>query len=145
MIISIITVSYNSDKTIEKTIKSVSAQTYSKIEYIIVDGGSSDNTVRIIQDNEEYIDKWISEPDRGLYDAMNKGVKIATGKIIGILNSDDIFIDNDVIKNIAKFHLHNNIEASVGNITQFNNSGKTVRLYSSKKWNPSTGICHPGG
>ena len=136
MKISIITVCYNSDKTIEKTIKSVISQTYNNIEYIIIDGKSKDTTIDIIKQYEANVSNWISEADKGLYDAMNKGISLATGDIVGILNSDDIFTDNFVLENVAKFHNENNVDASVGNIIQFNNEGKTVRKYSAKKWNP---------
>ena len=136
MKISIITVCYNSDKTIEKTIKSVISQTYKNIEYIIVDGKSKDTTIDIIKNYESNISKWISEPDKGLYDAMNKGIKMATGDIVGILNSDDIFTDENVVENVANFHLQNKVEASIGNIIQFNEAGKTVRKYSAKNWSP---------
>jgi glycosyltransferase involved in cell wall biosynthesis len=97
MKISIITVCYNSVPTIEKTILSVSSQTYKDVEYIIIDGNSNDGTLNIIQKNEDKITKWISEPDQGLYDAMNKGIAIATGDVIGILNSDDIYYSNTVL------------------------------------------------
>ena len=95
--ISIITVCYNSAATLEKTILSVANQTYSNIEYIIVDGNSKDETVDIIKKQEDKITKWISEPDKGLYDAMNKGISMATGDIIGILNSDDTFFSNEIL------------------------------------------------
>jgi glycosyltransferase involved in cell wall biosynthesis len=136
MKISIITVCYNSATTIEKTILSVTNQTYKNIEYIIVDGNSKDSTIEIIKRNEDKISKWISEPDKGLYEAMNKGIKMATGDIVGILNSDDTFNSNTVVEEIVDFHKRNNIEASVGNIIQHKENGKIVRLYSSKKWNP---------
>ena len=136
MKISIITVCYNSANTIEKTILSVKKQTYKNIEYIIVDGNSKDKTIEIIQNHEKEISKWISEPDKGLYDAMNKGVAIATGDIVGILNSDDVFNSDSVIEDVVNFHQKYNIEASVGNIVQHKESGKVVRLYSSKYWNP---------
>lgn len=136
MKISIITVCYNSAATIEKTFKSIQSQTYKNIEYIVVDGGSKDATLKLIKKHETHITKWSSEVDRGLYDAMNKGIALSTGDIIGILNSDDIFTDNYVLENIAKFHQENNIDASIGNITQFNESGRTVRKYSSKTWTP---------
>jgi len=136
MKISIITVCYNSDKTIEKTIQSVLAQTYIDVEYIIIDGDSKDKTIQIIKKYDTKITKWISEPDKGLYDAMNKGIALATGDLVGILNSDDIFTDNNVLENVAKFHQNNKIDASVGNIIQFNEEGKTVRKYSAKNWNP---------
>lgn len=136
MKISIITVCYNSAKTIEKTILSVRDQTYQNLEYIIVDGNSKDKTLEIIRKHEGEISKWISEPDKGLYDAMNKGIKMATGDLIGILNSDDIFNSNTVIEEIVNFHTQNNIQASVGNIVQNKENGKIIRLYSSKYWNP---------
>jgi len=134
--ISIITVCFNSSKTIEKTFQSIKNQSYQNIEYIVVDGGSSDDTLKIIKNYNSCISNYISESDKGLYDAMNKGIALATGDIIGILNSDDIFLDVFVLENIAKFHQENDIDASIGNITQFNESGKTVRKYSSKNWTP---------
>ena len=136
MKISIITVCYNSAATIEKTIKSLMAQTYRDIEYIVVDGDSNDSTLDIVKKYENQITKWISEPDNGLYDAINKGIAFATGDIIGVLNSDDIFTDNYVLENIAKFHLENSIDASVGNIMQFNKNQKIVRKYSAENWRP---------
>lgn len=136
MKISIITVCYNSAATIEKTIQSVAAQTYKNIEYIVVDGNSKDTTVAIIKNHEGLITKWVSEPDQGLYDAMNKGVALATGDIIGILNSDDTFYNNTVLEEVAKFHTSNNIDASVGNIVQHKENGNIVRRYSAQNWNP---------
>lgn len=136
MKISVITVCYNSATTIEKTILSMKEQTYNNIEYIIVDGNSKDKTVSIIEKHDDVISRWISEPDKGLYDAMNKGVSMATGDLIGILNSDDTFNSNTVIEEIVNFHEENNVEASVGNIIQHRENGKIVRLYSSKYWKP---------
>jgi glycosyltransferase involved in cell wall biosynthesis len=95
-LISIITVVYNGAKTLEQTIQSVLKQTYKNIEYIIIDGGSKDGTLEIIRRNEGSISKWISEPDKGLYDAMNKGIKLANGQLIGMINSDDWFELNAV-------------------------------------------------
>ena len=136
MKISIITVCYNSAATIEKTILSLAGQTYANIEYIIVDGNSKDGTLDIIQNNQGKITQWISEPDKGLYDAMNKGIAMATGDIVGILNSDDTFYSDTVIAEIAAFHTQNAIDASVGTIMQHKNDGKKVRVYSSKYWAP---------
>lgn len=136
MKISIITVCYNSDATLEKTILSIAGQTYKQIEYIIVDGNSNDNTISIIKKHDDVISKWISEPDKGLYDAMNKGINLASGDIVGILNSDDTFNSNSVVEEIVKFHKQNNVDASVGNIIQHKEDGKTIRLYSSKFWTP---------
>jgi len=98
--ISIITVCYNSVATLEKTIQSVFSQTYNNIEYIVVDGGSKDGTLEIIKKYERIITHWISEPDQGLYDAMNKGIKMATGDVVGLINSDDLFCDNQAIEKI---------------------------------------------
>lgn len=103
MKISIITVCYNSANTLETTILSVKMQTYSNIEYIIVDGGSSDSTLEIIKKYEVGFDgnyKWISEPDSGLYDAMNKGINLATGDVIGLINSDDLFCDERAVEKV---------------------------------------------
>ena len=89
---SIITICYNSSATIERTIKSVLAQTFTDYEYIIVDGGSKDSTLDIVKKYEPLFDgrmKWKSEPDKGIYDAMNKGISRSSGTIIGIVNSDD--------------------------------------------------------
>jgi glycosyltransferase involved in cell wall biosynthesis len=135
--ISIITVCFNSSKTIEKTFQSIKNQSYQNIEYIVVDGGSSDDTLKIIKDYSSCISNYISESDKGLYDAMNKGIAMATGDIIGILNSDDIFVDNYVLEKVAKFHTKNSIDASVGNITQFNKNDKVIRKYSAKNWSPN--------
>lgn len=136
MKVSIITVCYNSAATLEKTILSVAGQSYKNIEYVIVDGNSKDGTLDIIQSYEDKISKWISEPDKGLYDAMNKGLSMATGDLVGILNSDDVFNSESVIEEVLDFHKKNDIEASVGDIIQHNENGKIVRLYSSKYWNP---------
>jgi len=98
--ISIITVCYNSAATIEKTINSVISQDYSNVEYIIIDGNSSDETQNIIRKYEDKIAYWVSEPDKGIYDAMNKGMQHATGDLIEFLNSDDWFEDG-ALKNVA--------------------------------------------
>lgn len=105
MKLSLITVTYNSSQTLRDTLQSVMNQTYSDIEYIIVDGASKDNTVSIIKEYEPKFNgrmKWISERDNGLYDAMNKGIRMATGDVVGILNSDDLFMDVHVLEDIAK-------------------------------------------
>ena len=104
MKLSLITVTYNSGKTLAYTIKSVLSQSFSNIEYIIVDGASKDDTLSIIKEYEPLFQgrmKWISEPDKGLYDAMNKGIRMATGDVVGILNSDDLFMDDKVLADVA--------------------------------------------
>lgn len=105
MKISIITVCYNSEKTIEDTIKSVLKQTYDNYEYLIIDGCSKDNTLKIVKKYEKDFKgklRIFSEKDKGLYDAMNKGIKLATGDIIGIINSDDVLANKNVFKHIVK-------------------------------------------
>ena len=136
MKISILTICYNSAQTLEKTILSVAGQSYKNIEYIVVDGCSNDGTLDIIKKHQDKISRWISEPDKGLYDAMNTGIAMATGDLIGILNSDDTFYSDTVVAEIAHFHQQNDIEASIGNIIQHKEDGKIIRLYSSKYWNP---------
>lgn len=100
MKISIVTVSYNASKTIKDTIESVLMQEDIDVEYIIVDGGSKDGTQEIIKSFGEKISKFISEPDKGIYDGMNKGVALASGDIVGILNSDDVYADRKVLKDV---------------------------------------------
>lgn len=102
MKVSIITIAFNSADTIEDTIKSVASQDYPDIEYIVIDGASKDDTIKIIEKHKDAIASAISEPDKGIYDAMNKGVRAATGDIIGILNSDDFYADQNVISDVVK-------------------------------------------
>ena len=140
--ISIITVAHNAEKTLCETIASVRMQRYKNIEYIIIDGASKDNTIEIIKEFKPQFNgrlKWISEPDKGLYDAMNKGLKMATGDIVGIINSDDFYHRPDIIQNIADAFSDKSIEAIYGDIRFVNpdNLDKTVRYYSSKNFKPS--------
>jgi len=102
MTISIITICYNSASTIEDTVKSVLAQDYPDIEYIIVDGASKDNTLEIVNRYKEKISKIVSEPDKGIYDAMNKGIALCTGELIGILNSDDMYSSENILSHVVK-------------------------------------------
>ncbi len=101
MRVSIITVTLNSEKYLIDCIGSVRSQDYDNVEHIVIDGGSTDNTLGIIQKNQQHISMWISEPDKGMFDAINKGIELATGDIIGVLNSDDMFASADVISEIA--------------------------------------------
>jgi glycosyltransferase involved in cell wall biosynthesis len=103
MKISVITVCKNSETCIEKSIKSVIYQSYKEIEYIIIDGNSHDKTKEIVAKYSEHITHFISEPDNGLYEAMNKGIKLATGSYINFLNSDDYFYDNNVVQDVVDF------------------------------------------
>ena len=120
MTLSLITPSYNSAKTIARTIDSVIAQNYSDLEYIILDGASTDDTLKIIASYQDKINiRLVSERDNGIYDAMNKGIKIATGDIIGILNSDDLFNSGEVIKTVADAFADAEIDAVYGDIKYF--------------------------
>ena len=117
MKVSIITVVYNNEKFVKDAINSVLSQDYPDIEYIIIDGASKDNTMQEINKFRNKISKIISEPDNGLYDAMNKGVQLATGDVIGILNSDDLYYDNHVISEVVEaFSSHPHIDAVYGNL-----------------------------
>ena len=116
--ISIITVVKNSSKTIEKTIKSVLAQKYNNLEYIIIDGGSTDGTLEIIQKYKENISLFLSEKDNGIWDAMNKGIKLANGDLIGFLNSGDIYYLN-AFKTINRYFLENKIDFLFGSVEKY--------------------------
>jgi len=123
--ISIITVSKNSEKYLQETISSVASQTYKNIEYIIIDGASIDNSINIIKANEQNISYWVSEQDSGMYDAINKGLKLATGEYILILNSDDTLANNFVIENLSSEIEKENLDYYYGNIIKLKNGKST--------------------
>lgn len=102
ILISVVTVVFNGEKHLEETILSVTNQNYDNIEYIIVDGGSTDGTLDIIRKYDDGIDNWVSEPDRGISDAMNKGIRMSSGGIVGILHSDDFYADTTVLGRVAE-------------------------------------------
>lgn len=136
--VSIVTVSYNSINTIADTINSVLAQNYRDIEYIIIDGSSSDGTVELIKTYGSRISKFISEPDAGLYDAINKGIKCATGEVVGILNSDDFFYNNDIIAKIVSEFDKYDTDAVIGDavFVDQKQTSKVIRYYSSRMFTP---------
>lgn len=111
-LISIITVVYNGEKYLEETIQSVINQSYNNIEYIIIDGGSTDGTLDIIKKYEDYIDYWISEKDYGLYHAMNKGIEASRGEIIGMINSDDYYF-KDAFANVVGSYQNNSLDECI--------------------------------
>ena len=131
MKISIITVSFNSVSTIEDTLISVVSQDFKNIEYIIIDGGSSDGTLEIIDRYKQYITTVISSPDNGIYDAMNKGIQLSSGDVIGILNSDDIY-KTDNILTLVNDSFSENIDAVYGDIEYVDRLDLSKRL---RLWN----------
>jgi glycosyltransferase len=128
--ISIITPTFNSAKTIRRTVLSIINQNYSELEYIIIDGGSTDNTLEIVKSYQNRINlKLISEPDHGIFDAMNKGIKLVTGEIVGILNSDDFYDNNKVLMVVAEAFKDEKIGAVYGDISYFSNNVHKVTRY----------------
>lgn len=141
MKVSIITVTYNSAQTLAMTIKSVLRQTYQDIEYIVKDGGSTDKTIDVIKEYEPMFHgrmKWVSAKDKGIYDGMNKGIEMATGNVVGILNSDDFFTDNHVIEKIADAFNEKKVDAIYGDVhfVKGSNLKKSIRYYSSRLFCP---------
>lgn len=137
MKISIITVCYNSATTIDSTLRSVTSQDYPDIEYIIVDGGSTDGTLDIIK-RYQNVSILVSEPDKGIYDAMNKGIRLATGDVIGTLNADDFYIDNTAVSDVAKTFEDNAVDACFADLVYVdqNNTDKIVRYWKSQQYQP---------
>jgi glycosyltransferase involved in cell wall biosynthesis len=127
LVVSIITASLNAEAHIERAIKSIAAQTYLHIEHVIIDGGSSDGTLEIVQRYRDKIGYFVSEPDRGIYNAMNKGIRAASGDILYFLNADDHFCDDQVVEDIVSvFDGSPELEVVYGNLL-WDVSGKLVR------------------
>ncbi|ELI6450153.1 glycosyltransferase [Photobacterium damselae] len=133
MKVSIITATYNSANTIIDTLKSLEQQTYPNIEYIIIDGASKDNTLDIIKAHSSKVSTIISEPDKGIYDALNKGINAATGDIIGFLHSDDLFASPDAVTDIVNTFSKNNSDAIYADLQYVNkdNVDSVVRYWKS--------------
>ena len=131
MKVSILTAAYNSSETLEDCLQSVRNQTYPSIEHIIIDGGSTDGTIGIIKRYEGKIASWVSEPDNGIYDAMNKGLRLASGDIIGILNSDDMYADNSEIETVVRTITENNVDSCYGDLVYVdrNDTEKIARYW----------------
>ena len=139
--ISIITATFNSAKTLKDTIQSVLRQTNKDFEYLIIDGGSTDETIDIVKSYESEFSgrlKWVSEKDQGIYDAMNKGIKMASGDVVGILNSDDYFTSDDILQTVADAFKCQEIDAIYGDIhfIRDGNPQKCIRYYSSRMFTP---------
>jgi len=131
--ISIITVSFNSVETIRDTIKSIISQDYENIEYILIDAGSTDGTLDIIKEYEGYINYFSSEEDDGIYDGMNKGISVASGEVVGILNSDDFYPNSYIVSNVARTFEKRNCDAVYGDLVyvKFYDTDKIVRYWQS--------------
>ncbi len=136
--ISIITVCFNSANTIQHTLESIKNQTHCNIEHIIIDGASTDKTLQIVQ-SFPHVSKIISEKDAGIYDAMNKGVQHATGDIIGILNSDDVYADNDILKIVAGLFETSDADTLYGDLQYVNpnNTNRVLRHWKSGEFHPN--------
>lgn len=153
MKVSVITATWNSAATLRDTIESVLAQTYPDIEHIIVDGGSTDGTIQLVREYEPRYNgrlRYVSEPDRGIYDAMNKGIGMATGEVVGILNSDDFYTSSDVVETLAGELAGSHADAVFGDIhfVEGEDLDKCVRYYSSagfRRWKMLLGFmpAHP--
>ena len=136
MKVSIITVTYNSEKYLQDCIESVIKQSYKNIEHIIVDGKSNDNTLEIIRKYESHISKWISETDKGMSDAINKGIVMATGEVVGILNSDDMLDGDDVISSIVKAFEEQQTDAVYGDLEYVDakDTNKILRIWKGRPY-----------
>lgn len=138
MKISIITVVFNNEKTIEDTILAVESQTHPDIEHIVVDGASTDGTMDVVRRHQGKIAKLVSEPDEGIFDAMNKGIKLATGEVIAFLNADDIYADNTVLEWVASVFADTSVEACYANLVYVDpvDLNKVVRFWKSQDFKP---------
>ena len=144
--VSIITVCLNAVTTIGKTIKSVASQSYNNIEHIVVDGGSSDGTLKILKKYNKYITQWISEPDNGIYDAMNKGLDLAGGEIVMFLNANDIFNNRKIIGKIIKEFENDKADIIYGNVRMISHENNIdyIQKYNNvdKIYLTTKNICH---
>ena len=136
MKVTIITVSYNNRDTIEKTIASVAMQGYENLEYIIVDGNSTDGTKELLEENGDEVTRWVSEPDEGIYDAMNKGLEMASGELIGFLHADDFYASPDVIADVVDMIQTMEADACYADLEYVhrNDAGKVVRTWNSGRY-----------
>lgn len=131
MKVSVITVCYNAVSTIRATIGSLISQDYENLEYIVIDGGSSDGTIEIINEYLPRISVFISEPDQGIYDAINKGIAQASGDVVGVLHANDCFASGTIISTIARLMQEKDADAVFGNLVFYNVAGRVVRKWQS--------------
>ena len=137
MKISVITAVYNCQQTISQAIESVLSQTYDNFESVVIDGGSTDGTLEKLEKFRSRLDVLISEPDRGIYDALNKGIKYSTGDVVGFLHADDIFVDADVLIQIAACFIDPAVQAVYGDLVyvKHNDLNKIVRYWQARNFN----------
>jgi glycosyltransferase len=137
MKVTIITVTYNSARYLQQCIDSVVRQSYPDIEHIVIDGQSTDGTLDIIKNFDNHIAKWVSESDNGMYDAINKGMQMATGEIIGILNSDDMLASPDVIEKIVQCFIDRDVDSLYGDLVYIDkaNTNKIIRYWKGMPYN----------
>lgn len=143
MKVSIITATYNSASTVLDTLQSLNQQTYADIEYIVIDGGSKDNTVSVIEQHCSRVSKIVSEPDHGIYDALNKGIELATGDIVGFLHSDDLFAYPDAVKDLVETLQSSNAQAVYADLEYVakNDTNKIIRKWISGNYQRNK-LCH---
>lgn len=136
MKITVITICYNSANTIGRTLQSVRYQVHESIEHIIVDGGSTDSTLEVVAVEGEHVDKLVSEKDNGIYDAMNKGIQLATGDVVAFLNADDYYKDTDVLARVARLMQTEQLDALYGDVEFFrpDQQDAVVRRYNSGRF-----------
>lgn len=134
--ISVITVCYNSVKTILETLQSVASQRYPHVEYIIIDGGSTDGTQEVVKTYSKHVNVFISEPDKGIYDAMNKGIALATGDVVGLLNADDLYANQDVLTTVADAFSDQKLDACYSDLIYFAEGApeKVIRYWRSNSF-----------
>ncbi|MDH5640505.1 MAG: glycosyltransferase, partial [Nitrospira sp.] len=138
MKMSVITICFNSARTLGDALDSVAGQRYGDVEHVVVDGGSTDETRTIIERHGAHIARWVSEPDHGIYDAMNKGLGLATGEVIGFLNADDVYADREVLSRVAAIMEREGLDALLGDVEFFRpeDPARTVRRYRSDRFSP---------
>ncbi len=138
MKISVVTVVFNGADTIEDTLRSVAGQTHDDVEHIVIDGASSDSTMEIVNRYRDHLAVVVSEPDRGLYDAMNKGIARATGEVVGTLNADDVYAHADVLRKVATVFADPKVDACYADLVYVarNSPEKVVRYWTSQSFQP---------
>ena len=139
MKVSIITACYNSVRTIADALDSVAGQSYADIEHVVVDGGSSDETLEVVRARGVRVARVVQGPDRGIYDALNKGVEASTGSVVGFLHSDDVYAGPHVVEEVVRRMQAESLEALYGDVAfvKGEDLAHVIRVYSSRRFRPS--------